>query len=32
MTLAMLSPKKFAYTYGGQGYTSITRGEVVYLA
>lgn len=32
MTLALLSPKEFAFAYGGPGYTAVTRGEVVYLA
>lgn len=32
MTLATTSPKEFAYAYGGQGYTAVTRGEIVYLA
>ncbi|AOR51373.1 putative glycoprotein [Bolahun virus] len=32
MTLALLSPKEFAFAYGGPGCTAVTRGEVVYLA
>lgn len=32
MSVAMLSPMEFAYTYGEQGYTAITRREVLYLA
>ncbi|AOR51379.1 putative glycoprotein [Gambie virus] len=32
MTLALLSPKEFAFAYGGAGCTSVTRGEVVYVA
>nr|QRW42749.1 MAG: glycoprotein [Gordis virus] len=32
MTLAILSPIEFAYMYGGQGYTAVRRGEVIYLA
>lgn len=32
MTLALLSPKEFAFAYGGPGFTAVTRGEVVYVA
>lgn len=31
LTLAVLSPVKFSFIYGGPGYTAVTRGEVVYL-
>lgn len=30
-TLALLSPKEFAFAYGGAGCNAVTRGEVVYL-
>lgn len=32
MSIAVLSPMEFAYTYGGPGHTAIIRGEVIYLA
>lgn len=32
MSIAMLSPMEFAFTYGGPGHTAIARGEVIYLA
>lgn len=32
MTLALLSPKEFAFAYGRPGFTAVTRGEVVYIA
>lgn len=32
MSIAVLSPMEFAYSYGGPGHTAITRGEAIYLA
>lgn len=32
LSIAVLSPQEFAYTYGGPGHTAVTRGEVIYLA
>lgn len=32
LSIALLSPQEFAYTYGGPGHTAVTRGEVIYLA
>lgn len=32
LSIALLSPQEFAYTYGGPGHTAIARGEVIYLA
>nr|AWW13462.1 putative glycoprotein [Aedes anphevirus] len=32
LSIALLSPQEFAYTYGGPGHTAVSRGEVIYLA
>uniref|UniRef100_A0AB38ZNL6 Glycoprotein n=1 Tax=Xinmoviridae sp. TaxID=2809225 RepID=A0AB38ZNL6_9MONO len=32
LSLAVLSPAEFSFTYAGPGHTSVVRGEVVYLA